>query len=80
MKLTTLVPVVVFVLFGVFSVQLKMRLLGDDDGSTAVAVGDPATPLVLESLTGETLELSRVAGENKVVVILVSIRRFNRGM
>jgi peroxiredoxin len=69
MKLTTAVPVVVFVLFGAFSVQLKLHLLGDDDGSTAVAVGDPAPPLVLESLTGETVELSRVAGENKVVVL-----------
>lgn len=69
MKLTTAVPVVLFVLFGAFSVQLKLRLLGDDDGSTAVAVDDPAPPLVLESLTGERLNLLRVAGENKVVVL-----------
>ena len=69
MRRNTLLLLVPLVLFGTFSVRLKLQLLDRPESTSAVGENDEAPALTLQSLDGESFDLEAIVEENRVVMV-----------
>jgi len=69
MHRTTILLIATLAVGVTYSVSLKAYLLNREDPEATLHRGDEAPPLKLARLDGTEMDLARIAGENKVVLV-----------